>query len=76
MKPPLHFTLPAEHDTTAHIKICDATNRVVCIVLREEWRLADMIIRKINKTMPMRDRWFGPPRDAKQKAYDRWIEAK
>ncbi len=73
MKLPLHFTLPGGYDPTAHIKICDATNRVVCTVPRDEWRLADLIIRKINKQQPLWHRLFGLPRDARQRAYDRWI---
>ncbi len=76
MKLPLRYIMPEKYNTTATIQIADATGRVVCAVPREEWRLADLIVRKINKKPPLWHRLFGPPRDARQKAYDKWIGAK
>jgi hypothetical protein len=73
MKLPLHYDMPARHSTTSCIKICDADSKVVCTVPRDEFRLADMIVRKINKTMPLRHRLFGLPRDQRQREYDAWI---
>jgi hypothetical protein len=65
--------MPGSHNTIDVIHIADAAGKIVCTLPRDEFRLADMIVRKINKTMPLRYRLFGPPRDQKQKDYDKWI---
>jgi hypothetical protein len=72
MKLPLHYDMPARHSTTSRIKICDADNKVVCTVPRDEFRLADMIVRRSNR-VPLFHRIFGVPRDQRQREYDAWI---
>lgn len=74
MKPPLRMTNSRKFRAAmVPIMIFDDDNKMVCTVPYDEEELANDIVKMVGKQRSWWHRIFGPPRDARQLDYDKWV---